>query len=61
MEGPFDGFIYHNDVGYYKYLGTNTADLYNFTQIEELYGDKYNLSPRNQYQSVYANKTNGKN
>ena len=57
MEGSFDGFIYHSDNGGYHNIQTNTEHPYNFTRIEELYGDKYNLSPRHQYQSVYANKT----
>ena len=31
--------------------------MINYTQITELYGDQYNLSPRMQFSSVTANKT----
>ena len=47
MEGSFDGFIYHTDMGGYHNVNTNNEHPYNFTRIEELYGDKYNLAPRN--------------
>ena len=47
MEGSFDGFIYHSDMGGYHNVDTNTEHQYNFTRIEELYGDEYNLAPRN--------------
>ena len=59
-EGAFDA-VFAVGSGSYQDNG-DTPFSYNYTQITELYGDKYNLSPRRQFNEVtanYSHKVNG--
>ena len=54
QDGAFDGFFKHNLDSYSDY-SSNSKHNYNYTHIYQLYGDTYNLSPREQFQDISAN------